>query len=76
MSTDILHFCARVLGIRAPRAVTDSDSDPGEQRRRLAVKAKRLGRRVLAEVATLVTPEKEGPAVFGPAPVATVANSE
>ena len=28
-----------------------------DQRRRLAVKAKRLGRRVLAEIATLVTPE-------------------
>ena len=28
-----------------------------DQRRRLAVKAKTLGRRVLAEVATLVTPE-------------------
>ena len=27
------------------------------QRRRLAVKAKELGRRVLAEVATIVTPE-------------------
>src|SRR5215468_10817175 len=28
-----------------------------DQRRRLAVKAKKLGRKVLAEVATLVTPE-------------------
>jgi hypothetical protein len=28
-----------------------------DQRRRLAVKAKTLGRRVLAEIATLVTPE-------------------
>jgi hypothetical protein len=28
-----------------------------DQRRRLAVKDKRLGRRVLAEIATLVTPE-------------------
>ena len=29
MSTDILHFPARVLVIRAARAVTGSDSDPG-----------------------------------------------
>ena len=28
-----------------------------DQRRRLAVKAKALGRRVLAEIATIVTPE-------------------
>jgi putative transposase len=29
----------------------------GDQRRRLAARAKRLGRKVLAEVATIVTPE-------------------
>ncbi len=29
----------------------------GDQRRRIAVKAKRLGRKLLARVATIVTPE-------------------
>jgi len=40
-----------------PACAKDSKQSDDEQRRRLAVRAKLLGRRVLAEVATIVTPD-------------------
>ena len=52
-----------------------SDCFSDDQRRRLAVKAKKVGRRVLDERTTLVTPETPGPDIAGGSPGNTMAAS-